>query len=158
MPNAKKVESDDWSTNREHATRLQPESNLQCITPAKPTHRARPDRSVQGLLVELIHEVRTLSSKTQQVPTIKTEVPLAKKEAAMELGLKLKEFNTMVSTDQLVDGKHFIAMGESIILLGNVLEILCEDRLKKAEYAPKPSQIAPAKTRGTRKKYIRNSK
>ena len=148
MPNVEKIRVDNCSTNREHATRLQPESNLQCIPLAKPTHRARSDRSVQGLLVELIHEVRELNKKTLPPATIRTELPFTKKEAASELGLKPVELKNMIDSGQLVDGRHYISMGDSIILVSNVLEILCEDRLKAAEYAPKPSKIAPAPTEG----------
>lgn len=134
-------------------------SNLVSLPSPGSQHRTRSDRSSYALLAELTHEVRELNRKTQPAATIRTEIPLSKKEAAAELGLKLKEFNTMIESRQLVDGTHLIEMGDSIILVKNILEILFEDRRKAAEYATKPTQDPPPTKRaqGERERYQRRS-
>jgi hypothetical protein len=134
-------------------------SNLVSLPSPGSQQRARSDRSSYDLLAELTHEVRELNRKTQPAAAIRTEIPLTKKEAAAELGLKLKEFNIMIENRQLVDGTHLIEMGDSIILVKNILEILFEDRRKAAEYAMKPTQEPPPTKRacGERKRYKRKS-
>lgn len=134
-------------------------SNLVSLPSPGGQNRIRSDRNSYALLAELTHEVRELNRKTQHAAVIRTEIPLTKKEAAAELGLKLKEFNNMIESRQLVDGTHLIEMGDSIILVKNILDILFEDRRKAAEYATKPTQEPPPteRTRGERKRYIRKS-
>ena len=108
-------------------------------------HHFRPEKGVGSLLMEILQALRAIRSDLRPSPSMKTGVPLSNKEAANELGLKPKQFKEMVDARQLVDGRHYIAMGDSVILVSNVLDLLCEDRLKTAEYAPKPSQITTPK-------------
>lgn len=100
-------------------------------------HRSRSDHSRHQLLSEVLDQLRAIRAAIPPPNlSIRTEVPLTRKEAAAELGLKLVEFNRMIEKNQLRDGLHYLAMGESFILSKDVLDLLRKDRREFNKHAP----------------------